>query len=45
MYVIHGENDELFPLEETQGYVEATIDAGSDINLCSCSWAGPLYAM
>lgn len=31
MYVIHGENDELFPLEETEGWVSATIDAGSDI--------------
>ncbi len=31
LYVIHGENDELFPLAETQGWVEATIDAGSDI--------------
>ncbi len=31
MYVIHGENDELFPLQQTQEWVEATIDAGSDI--------------
>lgn len=31
MYVIHGENDELFPLEETQGWVKAAQDAGSDI--------------
>lgn len=31
MYVIHGENDELFPLEETRGFVEATVAVGSDI--------------
>lgn len=31
MYVIHGENDELFPLEITQGWVEATSDAGTDV--------------
>ena len=31
LYVIHGENDELFPLEVTQGYVEESIQAGSDI--------------
>jgi len=31
LYVIHGENDELFPLDTTQAWVEATIDAGSDI--------------
>ena len=31
LYVIHGENDELFPLEITQKWVEESIDAGSDI--------------
>lgn len=31
MYVIHGENDELFPLAETQAWVEATVGEGSDI--------------
>ncbi|MBK8556750.1 MAG: hypothetical protein IPL65_13705 [Lewinellaceae bacterium] len=31
MYVIHGENDELFPLAETQSWVDQTIAAGSDI--------------
>ncbi len=31
LYVIHGENDELFPLEQTQGWVEATVNAGSDV--------------
>jgi pimeloyl-ACP methyl ester carboxylesterase len=31
LYVIHGENDELFPLAETQGWVDATVNAGSDV--------------
>lgn len=31
MYVIHGEDDTLFPLAETQGWVDATKAAGSDI--------------
>lgn len=31
MYVIHGENDELFPLQQTQDWVEATRSAGTDI--------------
>ena len=31
LYVIHGENDELFPVEETQAWVEATVNAGSDV--------------
>jgi len=30
-YVIHGENDELFPLAQTQAWVEATQSVGSDI--------------
>jgi len=33
MYVIHGENDELFPLSETQNWVDITLDAGSDVTL------------
>ncbi len=33
MYVIHGEDDELFPLEETQEWVEATNSVGSDVTL------------
>lgn len=33
LYVIHGENDELFPLEETQEWVEATRNAGTDVTL------------
>lgn len=31
LYVIHGSGDTLFPLETTQGYVNASIEAGSDI--------------
>ncbi|SFZ89274.1 Dienelactone hydrolase family protein [Flaviramulus basaltis] len=31
LYVIHGANDELFPLETTQSYVNKSIEAGSDI--------------
>lgn len=31
LYVIHGENDELFPVETTQSWVEATSNAGSDV--------------
>ena len=31
MYVIHGENDTLFPLNLTQNWVEQTATAGTDI--------------
>ena len=31
MYVIHGENDELFDIQMTQDWVQATVDVGSDI--------------
>ena len=31
LYVIHGENDELFPLAETQAWVDQSIEAGSSI--------------
>lgn len=31
LYVIHGEEDELFPVEQTQEWVEATAAAGSDV--------------
>ena len=31
LYVIHGAEDLLFPVGTTQGYVEASIAAGSDI--------------
>jgi len=32
LYVIHGADDLLFPVETTQGYVDASIAAGSDIH-------------
>ncbi|MGB4844209.1 MAG: dienelactone hydrolase family protein [Ferruginibacter sp.] len=31
MYVIHGQNDELFPVAQTQAWVQASINAGSNI--------------
>jgi predicted peptidase len=31
IYAIHGENDELFPVDVTQGWIDASNDAGSDI--------------
>ena len=31
MYVIHGANDQLFTLPITQGYVDETINAGTDL--------------
>lgn len=31
MYVIHGENDELFPVEQTETFVNKSIAAGSSI--------------
>lgn len=31
LYVIHGSEDELFPIERTKGYVDESIEAGSDI--------------
>ena len=33
LYVIHGENDELFPVDTTQAWVDASNNAGSDITL------------
>ena len=33
LYVIHGENDELFPVEQTQEWVNVTVAAGSDVTL------------
>ena len=33
LYVIHGENDELFPLADTQTWVNATKEAGTNITL------------
>jgi len=31
LYVIHGSEDTLFPLATTQGYVDASVNAGSDV--------------
>ena len=31
LYVIHGSDDDLFPVEDTEMYVNAAIDAGSEI--------------
>lgn len=31
LYVIHGENDELFAIDSTSAWVEATAESGSDI--------------
>jgi len=31
LYVIHGENDELFPVDDVQGWVDASVTSGSDI--------------
>lgn len=33
LYVIHGEDDELFPVEQTIEWVEATRSAGTDVTL------------
>lgn len=33
MYVIHGENDELFTLDYIQNWIDETNAAGSDITL------------
>ena len=35
LYVIHGENDELFPIAQTEEWVQLSIDAGSDIEFVS----------
>ena len=32
LYVIHGENDELFPVSQTEEWVNQLIDVGSDIH-------------
>jgi len=33
VYVIHGEDDALFPVENVQNWVSASVDAGSDITM------------
>ncbi len=40
LYVIHGSEDTLFPLEITQGYVNASIDVGSDIQFETANGLG-----
>ena len=40
MYCIHGENDELFPLEETEDWVNQTVDAGSDVTFVVATGLG-----
>ncbi len=40
LYVIHGENDELFPIDTTQAWVDATIAAGSDITFVEAPGLG-----
>jgi len=37
MYVIHGENDELFPIADVQGWVQASIASGSDITFVTAT--------
>ncbi len=37
LYVIHGENDELFPLADTEAWVQATADVGTDVQLVVAS--------
>ena len=31
LYVIHGEDDQLFPLKTTENFIESSIMAGSNI--------------
>ena len=33
LYVIHGENDDLFPLEDTQLWVDVTQAVGTNVTL------------
>jgi len=33
VYVVHGENDALFPVENVENWVNASIDSGSDITM------------
>lgn len=37
LYVIHGENDELFPLAQTQAWVDQTVAAGSTVEFVVAS--------
>ena len=40
LYVIHGSEDNLFPIETTKGYVDASIAAGSDIQFVTAEGLG-----
>lgn len=42
LYVIHGSDDTLFPLETTQGFVDASIAVGSDIEFVIADGLGHL---
>lgn len=37
LYVIHGSEDDLFPIETTKGYVQDAINAGSDITFVTAN--------
>lgn len=40
LYVIHGEDDDLFPVEITEGFVDEYIDAGSDVEFVIANGLG-----
>jgi len=40
LYVIHGNDDTLFPIETTEGFVNASIDAGSNITFIIAAGLG-----
>lgn len=42
LYVIHGEDDELFPVEVTEGFVNKSRDAGSSIEFVVATGLGHL---
>lgn len=44
MYVIHGEDDELFPVEITEQFVNKSINAGSNIEFVVATGLGHLDA-
>ncbi len=37
IYAIHGTNDQLFPIETTEGYINETKEAGSDVTFVTAS--------
>ena len=40
LYVIHGNDDTLFPIETTEGFVNASIDAGSNVTFVIAAGLG-----